>query len=387
VDDLTDVRRRGGGLALRLALKLAVAPLMIVVAATPPAGAQPTPPPQAEAAAQEGRFTGIAALHDNDGLPNVGNTFRDDNYSAGIALRVSGRAIRDWRLTAPLEGLDWLTRVSSAHRRAALASHSLAVVGAAYTPNDLVAVEPQRDDRPFASLFGITLRRQTVAHGLEQSWTSELTVGALGLDAARAVQSFLHRTRRWMTGNPVPPDPRGWPNQISDGGEPTALYRVAVDRRLAGAGAGPLRKRWQLTGGLEGSLGFQTTLAGTLTVRAGAFTTEFWEFASGILSPGLGRQVPAAARWEAFVFGAARPRVVAYNALLQGQFRSSVHTVRPRRVVGEWEGGLGLGGPLGGYQVQMLVGLAQGRSTEWIGDRATPSTWGTVSIVVSRPGR
>jgi len=226
-----------------------------------------------------------------------------------------------------------------------------------------------------------------VAHGLEQSWTSELTVGALGLDAARAVQSFLHRTRRWMTGNPVPPDPRGWPNQISDGGEPTALYRVAVDRRLAGAGAGPLRKRWQLTGGLEGSLGFQTTLAGTLTVRAGAFTTEFWEFASGILSPGLGRQVPAAARWEAFVFGAARPRVVAYNALLQGQFRSSVHTVRPRRVVGEWEGGLGLGGPLGGYQVQMLVGLAQGRSTEWIGDRATPSTWGTVSIVVSRPGR
>ena len=61
--------------------------------------------------------------------------------------------------------------------------------------------------------------------------------------------------------------------------------------------------------------------------------------------------------------------------------------MRPRRLVAEWEGGVGFGGPLGGNQWQLTIGLAQGRTTEWVGERATPSTWGTVGITVSRPGR
>lgn len=383
MDHLSGTESRGGRW-VRVAVVVA-----LVLRGAAYAAAQPAVPAPPADEPREGLFTGIAALHDNDGLPNVGNTFRDDNYSAGMALRVSGRAIRDWRLTAPLEGLDWLTQVSGRHRAAALQAHALIVVGAAYTPNDLVTTAPQRGDRPFASLVGVTVRRLSVARELDRSWTSELMVGALGLDAARAIQATLHRTRRWMTGNPVPPDPLGWPNQISNGGEPTALYRVTYDRRLAGGRAGPEPKRWQLTGGVEGSVGYQTNVAGTVAVRAGTFTTEFWEFATGILSPGLGSQPRGYARprWEAFVFGAARPRLVAYNALLQGQFRSSVHTVRPRHVIGEWEGGLGFGGPLAAYQVQLIVGLAQGRTAEWVGAGATPSTWGTVSIVVSRPGR
>lgn len=340
-------------------------------------------------AEREGRLTAVAALHDNDGLPNAGNTFRDDNYSAGMALSLSGRVVRDLRLTAPLDGLDRLTRVS--RRRdapGASTAHTVTLVGAAYTPNDLVTPAPQPDDRPFASLIGLTVRRTIVAADREQTWTSDLTVGALGLSAAQDIQTLLHRTRRWMTGSPAPPDPRGWPNQIANGGEPTARYRVRYDRRVAGARASDGAKRWQVTGGVEGSLGFETNAAATLAVRAGWFSSEFWEAATGILSPALGRQPGAGrARWEAFVFGAARPRVVVYNALLQGQFRESVHTVRPRRVVGEWEGGVGLAAPLGGYHLLITIGLAQGRTTEWVGERATPSTWGTVGITVSRPGR
>ncbi|MEZ5416233.1 MAG: lipid A deacylase LpxR family protein [Vicinamibacterales bacterium] len=396
---------RGGhrrpGIALVLTASLALA--ATVPAAAQNAGLDPARSPGAQVGAgpaaalaepragddaREPSFSGLSLLHDNDGLPNLGNTYRDDNYSAGMALRVSGRAIHDWRLTAPLQGLDWLTRVSRRHQAAALTAHGLVVVGAAYTPNDLTSTAPQRDDRPFASLLGVTVRRQSVTADLDRAWTSELTVGALGLGAARAVQTLLHRTRRWMTGNPVPPDPIGWPNQIASGGEPTALYRVAYDRRLAGARPGPGSRRWQITGGVEGSVGFQTNLAATVAARAGVFTSEFWEFATGTLSPGLGRQRRDAVgrRWELFVFGAARPRVVAYNALLQGQFRDSVHTVRPRHLVGEWEGGIAVGAPLWGYQAQVVVGLAQGRTTEWVGARATPSTWGTVSVVLSRPG-
>lgn len=353
--------------------------------------AQDVPPPidaPVSGVFEEALVSGISVLHDNDGWPHPGNSFKDDNYSAGLEIRLNGRAVRRAGLTRPLDGIDWLTRVNLRHAGATRLYHSAQIFGLAYTPDVLDTDVPQRDDRPFASLVGIAVRRTSVHGALsDRVWSSEFAVGLLGLDAARQVQTLLHRTRRWMTGNPTPVDPLGWTNQIADGGEPTALYRVSYERLLAGDGARTARKHWQVTGGLDGSVGYETNASAALAARAGVFTSDFWEFSRGIRSAGVGRQQPALAgvpRWELFAFGLARPRVVAWNALLQGQFRESEHTVRVKRLIGEWEGGVGASLPMGSWHLQAVVQLVQGRTTEFVAPKARLYTWGTIMLMMSR---
>ncbi|MBL8135699.1 MAG: lipid A deacylase LpxR family protein [Acidobacteria bacterium] len=365
-----------------------------ILAALPGVAAAQPMPSAADAPSavfEEALVSGISLLHDNDGWPHPGNSFKDDNYSAGLEIRVNGRVIPRAGLTRPLDGLDWLTRVNRMHARATRRFHSAQVFGLAYTPDVLDTDVPQRDDRPFASLVGLAVRRTSVlGEAGDRAWSSEFAIGVLGLDAARHVQTLLHRTRRWMTGNPTPVDPLGWTNQISDGGEPTALYRVGYERLLAGDGAETARKHWQVTGTLDGSVGYQTNASAAITARAGVFTSEFWEFVSGIRSAGAGRQQPAPGgvpRWDLFAFGLVRPRLVAWNALLQGQFRASEHTVRVKRLIGEWEGGAGASVPMGSWHLQGVVQVAQGRTTEFVAPKARLYTWGTIMLLVSREAR
>lgn len=379
---MTRVYRTGLLVALRVAV-LAALPGVVAAQSAPGPAASP-----ATGVFEEALVSGVSLLHDNDGWPHPGNSFKDDNYSAGIEIRLNGRAVRRAGLTRPLEGLDWLTRVNRRHARASRLFHSAQLFGLAYTPDVLDTDVPQRDDRPFASLVGLAVRRTSV-HGPanDRVWSSEFAIGVLGLDAAQHVQTLLHRTRRWMTGNPTPVDPLGWTNQISDGGEPTALYRVSYERLLAGDPAGAARKHWQVTGGLDGSVGYQTNASAAIASRVGAFSSEFWEFSSGLRSAGVGRQQPAPSgspRWDLFAFGLARPRVVVWNALLQGQFRESEHTVRVKRLIGEWEGGAGASVAMGRWHLQAVVQVAQGRTTEFVAPKARLYTWGTIMLMMSR---
>lgn len=388
------VRRSVGGIPPgRRGNAGAVLAVVATLAVAWPAGAeaQPVTTPSGPAAAadafQEPLFTGFALVHDNDNLPHPGNTLRDDNYSAAYELRVNGRGVERVGLTRPLVGLDWLTGVSRRHARAVRRYHSAQLIGVVYTPDRIDTAAVQTDDRPYASLMALTVSRTSVGGtALDRVWSSELSVGMLGLDVPGDVQRLIHRTRRWMTGNLVPVDPLGWRNQISDGGEPTALYRVGYQRRLAGDGGFARRKHWEVVGEGEGSIGYHTTAAAAVAARVGAFTSEFWEFPRGVASRAVGPQAApnGGRRWDLFGFAVVRPRVVAYNALVQGQFRDSVHTVSPRRLLGEWEGGVGASLPLGAVQLQVVVQIAQGRTADYVGPKARAYTWGTVGLFAIR---
>ncbi|MEZ5293157.1 MAG: DUF2219 family protein [Vicinamibacterales bacterium] len=370
------MRRILPALAATLALPLAAA------AQTPPADVQGHPP------GGEPPISGAAVVHDNDNLPHPGNTLRDDNYSAAYEFRINGRLVRDIRLSAPLEGLDWLTRIGRLHARGARRYHSVQLLGVVYTPDRIQTPEVQTDDRPYASLVLLNVSRTSVGGAaLDRLWSSELAVGMLGLELPGDVQRLLHRTRRWMTGKSVPVDPLGWPNQISAGGEPTGLYRVGYQRRLWGDGGAGRRKRWEVVGGLDGGVGYTVTAAAALSARVGAFTSEFWEFPRGVSSTAVGQQGPApsgAPRWDLFTFALVRPRVVAYDALVQGQFRHSAYTVPTRHLLGEWEGGIGTSLPARGLQLQLVVQFAQGRTADFERPKARNYTWGTVGLFVSR---
>jgi hypothetical protein len=364
----------------------------VVLAAQGLLPAQVPPPvaplPLAPAGREEPIVTGVALVHDNDNLPHPGSTLRDDNYSAGYTLRISGRWVTRAGLSAPRAGLDWLTGMNRLHARGARQYHAAELVGLVYTPDVIQTAAVQTDDRPYASLVAVTVSRTSVGGpALDRAWWSQLSIGMLGLEAPGDLQKLTHRTRRWMTGNAVPVDPLGWGNQISAGGEPTALYRAGYQRRLAGDGGVGLRKHWQVVGDVEGSVGYHTTAAGALSARLGAFTTEFWQSPRGAGSPAVAPSDTGAAgvrRWDLFAFAVLRPRVVLYNALLQGQFRDSAHTVPPRHLLGEWEGGVSAAVPVNGWQLQAVVQVAQGRTADYVGAKARNYTWGTAGLFVSR---
>lgn len=355
----------------------------------PPVGQPPTPVAPTSLRGLEfddGSFTAFSAFFENDLVPHIGRN-EDRNYTYGFALQASGTFIRQARLDAPLRALDALSGMRRAHATSPRRFYTLLAFGSGFTPDTLNTTAPVRDDRPYGSIVGVSVRRLTVNdRSWDRAWASELAVGMLGLDVIGDLQTKIHRWNRRRSGKETPYDPLGWPNQISHGGEPTALYRASYERRLLGDESGPdVRKHWQVVGGGMGSVGYYTNVSLLTSGRLGWFSSEFWEFtpgAMGLANQNLGHGKRRRPNWELFLFGGVRPKVVAYNALLQGQFNDSVHTVTPRRLLAEWEGGVAAFAPW--IRTQVVWQLAQGRSPEFGGSRRT-HTWGSLMAVFSWP--
>ena len=380
--------------AVRLRVALVVALVACgareaVAQPTPAVPAAPRPAPATSLANLEfddGSFTSFSAFFENDVLPHLGRN-QDRNYTYGVALQASGTFIRKARLDTPLTALDALSGMRRAHATSGRRFYTLLTFATGFTPDTLNTTAAVRDDRPYASIVGASVRRLTVNDkSWDRAWASELAVGVLGLDVVGDLQTKIHRWNRRRSGKETPYDPLGWPNQISHGGEPTALYRASYERRLFGDESGPdVRKHWQVVGGAMASVGYYTNLSLLSTARVGWFSSEFWEFspgAMGLANQNLGHGKRRKPNWELFLYGGTRPKVVAYNAMLQGQFRESAHTVTPRRLVAEWEGGIAAFVPW--IRTQLVWQVAQGRSPEFEGSRRT-HTWGSLLAVFSWP--
>ncbi len=361
-------------------------PITALAAQAPPA--EQIPP------YDEGRFTGVGFLVENDALLRFANN--DQNYTGAFGLQWSGGFIDGARLTAPLALVDRLTRMERVHARSPMRMHGLQLIGTAFTPDSLNTADVIPEDRPYGSILGLTVRRLTVRDSdLAVAWSSDLTLGVLGLPLAREVQTAIHRALRGP-GESRPYDPLGWHNQISDGGEPTLLYRATVERLAFGDAPNPgERKHLQGTVGLQGSAGYYTNIAALATVRAGWFQSEFWEFGGGGSSgtaSGVGNQRLAAAaphRREAYLFGGVRPRLVVYNALLQGQFRQSAHSFSSgevERTVLEFDGGVAVTIPIRRHALGVVL-TATGRTPEHRAELRRTHRWGSVLITWSPPPR
>jgi hypothetical protein len=335
----------------------------------------------------ERNFTAASFYAENDSIQLPGRD-EDRNYTGGFGFQFSGNFVEKAHLDAPLRGMDRLTRFSKKHEASPMQFHTLLVFGTAFTPDNLNTRRPIRNDRPYASIIGLSARRLTVdQESFDEAWSSELAIGVLGLPVARNLQTWIHRRLRDRSGRAYPYDPLGWQNQISDGGEPTALYRVGYERRLLGAQSGPdTRKHFQLSGGFAGSAGYYTNVNLAANARLGWFTSDFWEFTAGALE--VGNQVLGnndLPRWELFVFAGARPRLNFYNALLQGQFRDSVHTVDLKHTVFEWD--LGVSAFIPKARLRLTWNALAGRTSEFEGGPPRTHTWGSVSATYVVPVR
>jgi hypothetical protein len=294
----------------------------------------------------QGSDIGLGVYFDQDMFIPGGNDDRD--YTMGIAVEF-------FQDRGPLYLMgDLLERVDSVvgfDRRCGRIYRSFLLGAVSFTPDDIGNPEPIFDDRPYASL--IYLANKQVVADESRALGVELMVGALGLGVADSVQTSLHQWYRGVTGKSEPVDPEGWDNQISDGGELTLRLRLSEARRLAHGDS------WDMAGTWDVNLGFQTNASIGFSGRVGDLNSPFWSTPYDPVN--RGNFVPAMGGDELYLWAAGRLRGVAYDALLQGQFRDSEVTVDEsdlRRLV--WEAGVGVTRSWSDYQLTFSINAKAG---------------------------
>ena len=246
------------------------------------------------------------------------NPQRDMDYNGGGEITFSGARSNVRWLDHILGGID---RALSIDDPAVVwpPRHALAVGLLIFTPGDLRASEPVPGDRPYASLFFVSGGRQYVSAARSVVYDSSLTLGILGLAAAREVQVGLHDVTDSIR-------PQGWAHQVSAGGEPTARYSLArqslIDSWNADWGSGDVK--WTAAG----SVGTITEGSVAVGIRWGRIASPWWtstpELNTYVQDPvPRAPSLPADGPPEVFALLGARFKLRVYDAFLEGQFRHS----------------------------------------------------------------
>lgn len=325
---------------------------------------------------QEPYATGWTFYLDNDLLSMT--LSGDQGYTGGFGLSLSGRRAVEypWSLDPALGWIDETTGWTSLFADQPHSVHHAWQIGTmAFTPDDTDARAPIRDDRPYASLVYIGNTRQIHLRNRPVGYFSNFTFGLLGTDIPKGIQNGLHD----MVGD----DPaRGWGNQISDGGEPTFLWRVQR-RQTHWSGGSPTGPRFELNSVLGGSVGYNTQVGAGLAGRWGDFSRAGWgftpDYASNITT-GAFASTPGAR--ELYLWGGVHVHHQLYNAIFEGQFRDSTVTFDRERDLRStiWE--VNIGGTwamANGYHFTLAL---RARQKELQVGKAQTPVWG--SLIVGR---
>jgi hypothetical protein len=214
-------------------------------------------------------------------------------------------------------------------------SSTISILGSGFTPLDLTKINIDPEDRPYGSLVVIGSTRTTAMNEEASVESGELEppkkyavstglyIGMLGLPVAKNVQSYIHENHWFGSTRPVP---EGWQNQISNGGEPTLLYHYQMITPLVTLEEDCM-KRFETTidGGVQ--LGYYTNLSFGLNTRLGKFDSPYWALCNILDNANQAPDCSTRKKIKWNIILSARLRYVAYNALLQGQFKKSAYTL------------------------------------------------------------
>jgi len=266
---------------------------------------------------------------DND---SFNGSSRDHDYTGGMAITFSGRRVLDFPISInPV--LKWLDGYAGVHEsgnsRLLPISNAMQIGLIAFTPDRLDASTPLLGDRPYASLVFLTNSRFSVDVARSVAHQSHLTFGVLGTPVAEWFQNGIHN----LSGSTTP---MGYSFQISNGGEPTALYALSRQSLLhtGFTNAG----QFEVTRSAEVSIGYLTEANVSISARWGRFSTPWWTFASAqaayIQQPGPSDITRHSRRWsdDRYFWAGVMLRFRLYNAFLQGQFRDSAVTLSRHRL-------------------------------------------------------
>ena len=311
-----------------------------------------------------------AVSMDNDLFVPFGS--RDRDFTGGLALTYSeAGGSENWRpMDALLGSIDHTLVPDAISQPADITSMEFGFYG--FTPDAIEQIEIAANDRPYASLvYFSTNRMYPLANG--NSISTALTVGVLGANFVGAAQNELHG---WLGNQPI----KGWDNQISDGGEPTARYQIAHHHYWA---TKPSGARYKTT--VFSSVGYLTEIGVALSTRRGLISSPDHRFNPELIAYGERVNDAAATPYqgkERYFWGGVTLKARLYNAFLQGQFRDSAHTLNYgdlRPLIAEaW---LGYTFTVGHqYKVSYVLRAQSSEIKDGAGDRS--HVWG--GVVLSR---
>ena len=256
---------------------------------------------------------GIGIYFDQDLLIPFGYN-EDRDYTMGLALEFF------WEKDKGFYPLDGLVEVAGGwlgieHDENDIA-HSFMLGVLAYTPDDLGDAAPIYDDRPYSSLIYLSNKR--VRANSRNALAAEVLIGLLGTSLTQSAQTRFHTAYRSLTDEIEPVDPLGWSHQIADGGELTMRLRLTNSRLKSDFSS---EGNWDVATTWGVSLGYQTNINLGVAMRMGSIKSPFWTLPFDPVT--RGNFLPARARNEWYFWSAIRAHLVAYDALLQGQFRNS----------------------------------------------------------------
>ncbi|MEW8028951.1 MAG: lipid A deacylase LpxR family protein [Candidatus Thiodiazotropha sp.] len=253
------------------------------------------------------------------------NDEKDRNYTGGLALTLTGKRATDYPFSLDY-WLDGMDRVSGFDKLQAgdngIHRHAIEFGLTIFTPDDIAESDPIENDHPYANMLFISNSQSRVYPSRGLLFQSTLLLGVLGTDVGEEVQKAMHN----LTDSD---QPRGWSNQISDGGELTAKYSFSVQKMLLSR-QGTLS--YDVRAGLEAGIGYTTDVNSAISFRLGKLKAPWWSFTphqSEYISFGqtFGQTTDRGSNQpELFIWGGLNLKYRFYNAILQGQFRDSAVT-------------------------------------------------------------
>lgn len=238
---------------------------------------------------------------------------RDQDYTYGINFTQSGEDIRDavLSLNTPLSFLDRaIGFYANSQFREERYIRELGTFG--FTPEDITISTPNPNDRPYASLIYLSSAREQIDWINSRAWKSTLTLGLLGTRIAGSLQNHVHDETDSKRAE-------GWDNQISEGGELTARYQLALQQQLH------ISDGVELKSTLQASAGYLTEASAGLSFRYGDINSSWASFNPDLTSYGEKASFDGNINIvsENYFWGGVALKVRAYNAFLEGQFRDS----------------------------------------------------------------
>lgn len=249
----------------------------------------------------------------------------DRNFTFGIGIGVGGAWVNNKfnPFSWPLKALHFYPKKLFIKGESS-EFHYFQTSLKAYTPDNILADTVVKNDRPYSSIWYFSFGKKSISKDQKIMVQSDFRIGILGVHMAREAQTWFHQKEREAKERDEPYDPLGWHNQISNGGELTGAYRLTV-------GFDPIKNIntnfFQITPKIEMSLGYQTYLGTSAALRIGILNSPWWSFHSNPMEYG-NTYIKRKDKWfEVYGFLNVSARYVFYDALLQGQFKSSRHTL------------------------------------------------------------
>jgi hypothetical protein len=329
----------------------------------------------------------------------------DRNYTLGLGIYFSDPSLGRTFLFAPHRLLNRVFRRRELNSASTIPA--LMIANGSFTPDSLPAYDPIFNDRPYSSLTYLQTITTYVDNQRYRSYSSAFTLGVLGTYISREVQTYIHSLQN-DNDTKNPRTPRGWSNQISNGGEVTLTYSFKKEKLLTKKYISEESKTsvtaFEFKHGWQTSLGYYTYATYEMNFRAGKIDPRHWtyvvnplsqsnraEFSDSTLQQGMMKTnyYDRPKTFELYVFGSGRPAFILYNALLNGQFRNSVHVLNfqeMNHLVFDFDAGIGSSIPVSRLHLLELKLKLSGRSPEFELPGRPPRWhyWGGIELLFSR---